>query len=93
MYNPNQMISGKEDAANNFARGYYTIGSSIIAKVMDQTRKLAEQCDCLQGYLIFHGFGGGTGSGFTSLYLDKLFADVSCQLHFFSMSLLTNSNL
>jgi len=26
LYHPNQLISGKEDAANNFARGHYTIG-------------------------------------------------------------------
>merc|ERR1711871_462611 len=26
LYNPEQLISGKEDAANNYARGHYTVG-------------------------------------------------------------------
>ena len=26
----------------------------------------------LQGFLIFHSFGGGTGSGFTSLLMERL---------------------
>ena len=29
----------------------------------------------LQGFLIFHSFGGGTGSGFTSLLLERLSVD------------------
>ena len=31
-----------------------------------------EQCDDLHGFLIFHSFGGGTGSGFTSLLMESL---------------------
>ena len=26
LFHPEQLITGKEDAANNFARGHYTIG-------------------------------------------------------------------
>ena len=26
LFHPEQLISGKEDAANNFARGHYTVG-------------------------------------------------------------------
>ena len=29
----------------------------------------------LQGFLVFHAFGGGTGSGFTSLLMEKITAD------------------
>merc|ERR1711908_159067 len=29
LFHPEQLISGKEDAANNFARGHYTIGKEI----------------------------------------------------------------
>ena len=28
-----------------------------------------------QGFLVFHAFGGGTGSGFTSLLMEKITAD------------------
>ena len=30
------MISGKEDAANNFARGHYTIGKEVLDRVVDK---------------------------------------------------------
>merc|ERR1712196_469529 len=30
LYRPEQLISGKEDAANNYARGHYTIGKEIV---------------------------------------------------------------
>jgi tubulin alpha len=30
---------------------------------------------CVQGFLIFHSFGGGTGSGFTSLLMERLSVD------------------
>ena len=30
---------------------------------------------CFQGFLIFHSFGGGTGSGFTSLLMERLSVD------------------
>lgn len=33
---------------------------------------MAEDCNCLQGFIIFRAFGGGTGSGFTSLLLEGL---------------------
>ncbi|KAH9387574.1 hypothetical protein TYRP_008763 [Tyrophagus putrescentiae] len=32
-------------------------------------------CSSLQGFLIFHSFGGGTGSGFTSLLMERLSVD------------------
>ncbi|XP_057709222.1 tubulin alpha chain-like isoform X1 [Corythoichthys intestinalis] len=75
LFYPEQMITGKEDAANNYARGHYTIGKEIIDLVLDGTRKLADQCTDLQGFLIFHSFGGGTGSGFTSLLMERLSVD------------------
>jgi len=75
LYHPEQLISGKEDAANNYARGHYTIGKEVIDLVLDRTRKLADNCTGLQGFMIFHSFGGGTGSGFGSLLLNRLSID------------------
>ncbi|KAI3379435.1 hypothetical protein SNEBB_003696 [Seison nebaliae] len=75
LFHPEQLISGKEDAANNYARGHYTIGKEAIDQTTDRIRKVAEQCTGLQGFLLFHSFGGGTGSGFTSLLMDKLSLD------------------
>ena len=75
LFHPEQLMSGKEDAANNYARGHYTIGKEIVDLVLDRIRKLADQCSGLQGFLLFHSFGGGTGSGFTSLLMERLSVD------------------
>merc|ERR1712136_398139 len=75
LFHPEQLISGKEDAANNYARGHYTIGKEVIDLVLDRIRKLADNCTGLQGFMIYHSFGGGTGSGFGSLLLERLSVD------------------
>ena len=75
LFHPEQLISGKEDAANNFARGHYTVGKEIVDLVLDRIRKLADNCTGLQGFLCFHSTGGGTGSGFASLLLERLSID------------------
>lgn len=72
LYHPASLIHGKEDAANNYARGHYTVGKEIIEQVMDQIFRMADNCDGLQGFLIYHSFGGGTGSGFGALLMDRL---------------------
>ena len=33
---------------------------------------MADQTNGLQGFLVFHSFGGGTGSGFASLLMERL---------------------
>ena len=91
LFHPEQMVSGKEDAANNYARGHYTVGKEIVDLVLDRIRKLTDNWTGLQvtrflpgwinyhcfrqGFLIFHSFGGGTGSGFTSLLMERLSVD------------------
>merc|ERR1711920_882963 len=72
LFHPEQLISGKEDAANNFARGHYTIGKEIVDLCLDRIRKLADNCTGLQGFLIYHAVGGGTGSGLGCLMLVRL---------------------
>jgi len=75
LYHPEQIISGKEDAANNYARGHYTVGKEIVDLVLDRIRKLADNCTGLQGFLCFNAVGGGTGSGLGSLLLERLSVD------------------
>ncbi len=75
LFKPEHLMNGKEDAANNFARGHYTIGKELIEPCLDKIRRLSDQCSGLQGFLIFHSFGGGTGSGFTSLLMERLSLD------------------
>lgn len=72
LYSPEQMISGNEDAANNFARGFYTVGKDNLCKLVNSVRRQVENCSSLQGFMIFHSLGGGTGSGYESLLLEHL---------------------
>merc|ERR1712226_242017 len=75
LFHPEQIITGKEDAANNYARGHYTVGKELIDQIMDRIRRLADGCTGLQGFLVFHATGGGTGSGLGSLLLERLSVD------------------
>jgi len=75
LFHPDSLLTGKEDAANNYARGHYTIGKEYVEVVIDKIRKLTEDCEGLQGFLVFHSVGGGTGSGFGSLLLERLSVD------------------
>ena len=75
LFHPEQLINGKEDAANNYARGHYTIGKEQIEVTMDRIRKMADQASGLQGFIIYHSFGGGTGSGFGALLLERITVD------------------
>jgi len=64
LFHPETLVTGKEDAANNYARGHYTVGKEVIDICVDKLRRLADNCSGLQGFFVFHSFGGGTGSGF-----------------------------
>jgi len=68
-------IYGKEDAANNFARGHYTVGKELMDRVNEKVKQIVEACDNLQGFLMCHAVGGGTGSGLGMLILERLAVD------------------
>ncbi|KAE8699210.1 Tubulin alpha-3 chain [Hibiscus syriacus] len=84
LFHPEQLISGKDDPANNFARGHYTgtsiFGREIVDLCLDRIRKLADNCTGLQGFLVFNAVGGGTGSGLGSLLLERLSVDYGKKL-------------
>ena len=42
LFHPEQLITGKEDAANNYARGHYTIGKEQIEVTVDKIRRMAK---------------------------------------------------
>jgi tubulin alpha len=75
LFHPEQLVSGQEGGANNFAFGHYTIGKELLEVAHDRVRKLADLCSGLQGFLIYHAIGGGSGSGISCLLLDKLQQD------------------
>jgi tubulin alpha len=42
---------------------------------MEKVRRLADNSAGLQGFFVFHSFGGGTGSGLGALILERLSTD------------------
>lgn len=75
LFHPDQLQSGKEDAANNYARGHYTVGKEAVEGCLERIRKLTENCTGLQAFLVYHAVGGGTGSGLGCLILERLSVD------------------
>uniref|UniRef100_A0A2I3HM47 Tubulin alpha chain n=1 Tax=Nomascus leucogenys TaxID=61853 RepID=A0A2I3HM47_NOMLE len=74
IFHPEQLITGKEDAADNYVWGHYTTGvHRPVADLM--LGRVSIKCTGLQGFLVFHSFGGGTGSGFTSFLMERLSVD------------------
>lgn len=81
LFHPQSLITGKEDAASNFVLGHQQIGREMIELTMDRIRKHAEDCDSLQGFIVYRAIGGGTGSGFGNLifeYLNNDYKKLTC---------------
>jgi len=74
-FNDAYSIAGKEDAANNFARGHYTVGKEKMEFITEKVKQIVEACENLQGFLMCHAVGGGTGSGLGMLILERLAVD------------------
>ncbi|EHB12069.1 Tubulin alpha-1B chain [Heterocephalus glaber] len=56
LFHPEQLITGKEEAAKNYPCWPYTIVKAIIDLILDQIHKMDEQCTNLQGFLVFYSF-------------------------------------
>eukprot|EP00494_Astrolonche_serrata_P006847 UN06872 len=75
LFHPEFLINGKEDAANNFARGHYTVGKEQMDVVNDRIRKMVDNSENVQGFVVHHSVGGGTGSGLGMLILERIAVD------------------
>jgi len=53
LFDPASLITGKDDAANNYARGYCTVGPKAIDVTLDRIRTTCENCSNLSGFIIF----------------------------------------
>jgi tubulin alpha len=73
LFHPEEIVNGKEEAANNEMRGHYAVGNEIIDLRLDRIRKFADQCTGMPNFVIFHSFG--IGAGFGSLLLEGLSVD------------------
>ena len=45
LFHPLNLVTGNEDAANNFARGFYSVGRDLLPVLQERTRKLCEQAN------------------------------------------------
>ena len=66
------ILLGFSGAGNNWAKGHYTEGAELLDTVLDNVRREAENCECLQGFQLAHSLGGGTGSGMGTLLMTKI---------------------
>nr|BAF75867.1 alpha-tubulin [Dugesia ryukyuensis] len=72
LWHPDYLINCCEDAANNFARGHFTVGKNVIERFLDQLRKCVHACQSVQGFIVLNSYGGGTGSGLSALIFEHL---------------------
>lgn len=71
LFDPDALLAGMEDAAGNFARGYYTLGGKIVGALTNSVRRLIEKCDNFESLITFSSLGGGTGSGLLSMFMER----------------------
>ena len=72
LFRPDNFVFGQTGSGNNWAKGYCTEGAELVDSVLDVIRREAEECTNLQGFIVIHSIGGGTGSGMGSLLITKL---------------------
>uniref|UniRef100_A0A673GT15 Tubulin/FtsZ GTPase domain-containing protein n=1 Tax=Sinocyclocheilus rhinocerous TaxID=307959 RepID=A0A673GT15_9TELE len=72
LFSSTQLISDVSGSGNNWAVGHHTYGLVYREQIVDQVRKAAEHCDCLQCFFLIHSMGGGTGSGLGTFVLKLL---------------------
>ncbi|KAM7534547.1 hypothetical protein Aperf_G00000108067 [Anoplocephala perfoliata] len=72
LFNPHRLLSGSEDAAGNYARGFYHLGGKHAQKFATALRRATEACEALDTIGLFHSYGGGTGSGVMTALFDVI---------------------
>lgn len=64
LFHPDYMLGYKRDCKNNFFEGKSMASEFHIKEdVLDRVRMAVGLCNNLQGFFVFHSWGGGTGSG------------------------------
>ena len=79
LFDARHFVSDVSGAGNNWAVGHLEYGDRYIDSIQESVRRATERCDSLQGFLLIHSLGGGTGSGLGSRclgMLEEAFPDV-----------------
>lgn len=72
LFDESSIVRKIPGAANNWARGYNVEGERVIDQIMNVIDSAVEKTKGLQGFLMTHSIGGGSGSGLGSLILERL---------------------
>lgn len=69
LFHPDTLINSDEYSSNFWSRAYNLGRFEFRELTHDQIRKLSEQCDSLQGFVIYHSLSGGTGYGYVEVLI------------------------
>ncbi len=72
LFDHSNIVKKIPGAANNWARGFKVEGQKVIDQIMNVIDSNVETCQSLQGFLITHSIGGGSGSGLGALIIEQL---------------------
>lgn len=72
LFDQGQIVKKLPGAANNWARGYHVEGERVIDQIMNLVDDAVEKTVSLQGFMVTHSIGGGSGSGLGSLIVERL---------------------
>ncbi|KAM4695240.1 tubulin epsilon chain isoform 3-T3 [Discoglossus pictus] len=72
LFDSKQLITDVSGSGNNWAVGHKLYGGQYREQIVDNLRRTAEHCDCLQCFFVIHSMGGGTGSGLGTFVLNVL---------------------
>eukprot|EP00892_Ulva_mutabilis_P012892 jgi/Ulvmu1/9976/UM059_0025.1 len=86
LFDARSMLADTSGAGNNWAHGHHVYGPQYHEHILQLVRQEVEQCDSLQGFVLTHSLGGGTGSGLGT-YLLSLLQDLYPDIFRFSVSL------
>ena len=68
LFGNDQLLSFNQSALT-YGEAYH---SDFIEDSLEGIRKINEKCDSMQGFLLFNAISGGTGSGLSSMVLERL---------------------
>eukprot|EP00775_Hariotina_reticulata_P006380 gene6380-6612_t len=79
LFDAQQLLYDVSGAGNNWAHGHHGYGPQYREALLQQLQHAVEEADSLQGFLLLHSLGGGTGSGLGTYLLglmEEEFPDV-----------------
>ena len=83
LFDEKQLVMDVYGAGNNFAHGFAEYGPKYQEQFLEGIRRIVENCESLQTFLVTHSLGGGTGSGVGS-YMFSLLEDNHPRIYRFS---------